>query len=117
MRANWWHHGAVLALGHLYAQENDADRAEHELRLASRLDVHDAESLRLIAMMRVNQQRLDEAVQLQRRAIAREPDLPSQYVVLSNILEKMGRNDEARAALAQVSRLRALAVTSTPQSL
>jgi len=29
--------------------------------------------------------------------------------LLSNILEKMGRRDEARAALAQVSRLRALA--------
>src|SRR5712691_5162790 len=32
-----------------------------------------------------------------------------EYILLSNILEKMGRRDEARAALAQVSRLRALA--------
>jgi tetratricopeptide (TPR) repeat protein len=117
VRANWWHQGAVLALGHLYAQENDSEHAECELRLASWLDVHDAQSLRLIALMRVNQKRFNEAVQVQRRAIARQPDQPSQYVLLSNILEQMGRNDEARAALAQVSRLRALAAASPSQSL
>jgi tetratricopeptide (TPR) repeat protein len=116
LRANWWHHGAALALGHLFAQKNDPERAETELRLASWLDVHDAESLRLLALIRVNERRLDEAVQIQRRAIARQPDQPSQYILLSNILEKMGREDEARAALAQVSRLRALAQAS-PQSL
>ena len=114
--ANWWHHGAALALGHLYAQENDVQRAEAELRFASWLDVHDAESLRLLALIRVNQKRFDEAAQLQKRAIARQPDEPSQYVLLSNILEKMGRTDEARAALAQVSRLRSLAATSRNQS-
>jgi tetratricopeptide (TPR) repeat protein len=117
LRANWWHHGAVLALGHLYAQKNDPERAEAELRLASWLDVHDAESLRLIALMRVNEKRFDEAVQIQRRAIARQPDQPSQYLLLSNILEKMGREDEARAALAQVSRLRSLAQATPSHSL
>lgn len=115
--ANWWHHGAAMALGHLYAQENDVPRAEAELRFASWLDVHDAESLQLIALMRVNQKRFEEAVELQRRAIARQPDQPSLYILLSNILEKMGREDEARTALANVSRLRALAVTPPSQPL
>ena len=113
VRENWWHHGAVMALGHLYAQQNDAARAEVQLRWASWLDVHDAESLRLIALMKLNQSRFDEAVQLQRRAIARQPDEPSQYVFLSSILEKMGRTDEAKAALAEVSRLRSLASASS----
>lgn len=113
LRENWWHHGAALALGQLYAQENDAIRAESELRWASWLDVHDAQPLRLLATMRLNQNRLDEAVAFQRRAIARQPDQPSQYVLLSTILEKMGRNDEARAALAEVSRLRAVASSSS----
>jgi Flp pilus assembly protein TadD len=117
LRANWWHHGAALALGHLYAQKNDPERAEVELRLASWLDVHDAESLRLIALIKVNEKRLDEAAQIQRRAVARQPDQPSQYILLSNILEKMGRDEEARATLAQVSRLRALAATSPSGSL
>jgi tetratricopeptide (TPR) repeat protein len=114
---NWWHHGAALALGHLYAQKNDAQHAETELRLASWLDVHDAEALRLVALIRISESRLDEAAQIQRRAIARQPDQPSQYVLLSNILEKMGRNEEAHAALAQVSRLRTLAEAPTIPSL
>ena len=115
--ANWWHHGAALALGHLYAQENDVRRAEAELRFASLLDVHDAEALRLLALIRVNQKRFEEAAQLQKRAIARQPDEPSQYVLLSNILGKMGRDEDARAALAQVSRLRAMAAPPANQSL
>jgi len=106
---NWWHHGAALALGRLYAQKGDTERAEAALRRASWLDVHDAEALRLIVMIRIRQNRLDDAFQTQRRAVARQPDEPSQYILLSNILEKMGRESEARATLAQVSRLRASA--------
>jgi protein O-mannosyl-transferase len=114
---NWWHHGAALALGHLYAQKDDARQAETELRLASWLDVHDAEPLRLLALIRIGQSRLEEAALIQRRAIARQPDQPSQYILLSNILEKIGRTEEARAALAQVSRLRTLAQAPPMQSL
>jgi Flp pilus assembly protein TadD len=114
---NWWHHDATLALGRLYAQMEDVKDAEAKLRLAGRLDVHDAEALRLLAIIRLGQNRFEEAVQLQRRAIGRQPDQPSQYMLLSNILEKMGRPEEAQAALAEVSRLRALAGTSPPQSL
>jgi tetratricopeptide (TPR) repeat protein len=115
VRQNWWHHGAVLALGRLYAQRNDVDLADAALQRASWLDVHDTDALKLIVQIRLRQNRLDEAYQVQRRAVARQPDEPSQYVLLSNILEKMGRNDEARAALAQVSRLRGLAVASSSQ--
>jgi protein O-mannosyl-transferase len=114
---NWWHHDATLALGRLYAQKEDAKDAEVKLHLASRLDVHDAESLRLLALIRLGQNRFEEAVRLQRRAIARQPDEPSQYALLSNILEKMGRTEEAQAALAEVSRLKALAVASPAQAL
>jgi Flp pilus assembly protein TadD len=52
---------------------------------------------------------LDAACETQRRAVARQPDQPRQYLLLSDVLEKMGRHDEARAALAQVSQLSALA--------
>jgi Flp pilus assembly protein TadD len=107
-RDNWWHYGAALALGRLYAQKNDADRAEMAFRHASRLDVHDPEALRGIVMMRIHQNRLDDALRTQQRAIKRQPDEPRQYILLSEILDKMGRGAEARAALAQVSRLRAL---------
>jgi Flp pilus assembly protein TadD len=107
---NWWHYGAALALGRLYAQKGDADLADAALRHASWLDVHDTKALRLIVLMRLRQNRLDEACRTQRRAVARQPDEPRQYILLSNILEKMGRAAEARAALAKASQLRALAV-------
>jgi protein O-mannosyl-transferase len=109
VRANWWHYGAALALGRLYAQKGDVDLADSALRHASRLDVHDAQALSLVATISMEQNRLDDAYRIQRRAIARQPDEPRQYILLSNILEKMGRDEEARAALAHVSHLRELA--------
>ena len=108
---NWWHYEASVALGRLYAAQGDAERATAAWRHASRLDVHDAESLNLIAGVRLRQNRLDEAFKIQRRAIARQPDQPRQYRMLSDILAKMGRTDEARAALVQVSQMEAFAQT------
>jgi tetratricopeptide (TPR) repeat protein len=116
-REHWWHYGAAVALGRLYAERDDAVRAETALAHAAWLDVHDAEALHLMAMIKLRQNDLEQAYRMQRRAINRQPDQPSQYILLSNILERMGRDDEARAALAKVSRLRALAATSSGQSL
>jgi protein O-mannosyl-transferase len=109
--SHWWHAGAFMALGRLWGEEGDAEKAEAALRHASWLDIHDAESLNLIAAMNVRQNRLDAACKTQRRAVARQPDQPRQYLLLSDILEKMGRHDEAQAALAQVQLLQALAKT------
>jgi tetratricopeptide (TPR) repeat protein len=109
-RDHWWHYGAAVAVGRLYAETGDIARADAALSHASWLDVHDAEALHLFALIKLRQNHLEEAFRAQRRAISRQPDQPSQYILLSNILEKMGRTDEARAALAQVSRLRALAI-------
>jgi predicted Zn-dependent protease len=58
--------------------------------------------------IRLRANKLDDAFQIQRRAVARQPDQPSQYVLLSDILEKMGRNAEARAELVKASNLRSL---------
>jgi tetratricopeptide (TPR) repeat protein len=110
---NWWHHEASVTLGRLYAAQGDAERATAAWRHASRLDVHDAESLNLIAGVRLRQNRLDEAFQIQQRAVARQPDEPRQYRMLSDILTRMGRADEARAALAQVSQMEAFAKTES----
>lgn len=110
-RNNWWHYGAALALGHLYAEKNDVDRADIALRHASWLDVHETEALRQLVFMKLYENRFEAAVQTQRRAIARQPDEPRQYILLSNILEKMGRDKEAHAELAKASRLRSLAET------
>lgn len=98
-----------MALGQLFAEKADVDLAEAALLHASLLDIHSTEALNLVAIMRMGENRLDDACRAQRRAVSREPDQPRQYVLLSNILEKMGRDDEARSALAQVSKLRSLA--------
>jgi Flp pilus assembly protein TadD len=114
---HWWHYEANLALGRLYAQKGDIKRAEEAWRHASRLDVHDAEALRGLVLMRMRQNRLAEALQIQRRAVARQPDEPRQYILLSDILEKMGRSEEARATLTKASQLHALAETPLARSL
>ena len=106
---HWWHSGAFMAAGRLYAERGDAQQAEAALRHASWLDVHDAESLNLIAAMNVRQNRLEAAYQTQRRAVARQPDEPRQYLFLADILEKMDRHEEARTALAHVHSLQAIA--------
>ena len=116
-REHWWHYGAAVALGRLHAETGDIAGADAALAHASWLDVHDAEALHLIALIKLRQNNLEEAFRAQRRAISRQPDQPSQYILLSNILERMGRNEEARAALAQASHLRTLVQNSTAQSL
>ncbi len=104
-RANWWSYPAALALGQLRAQNGDTLAAETALREASRLDVHEVEALNLIAEISLHQNRLGEAFATQRRAIARQPNLPREYLFLSRILEKMGRAAEAQEAVATVARL------------
>lgn len=109
---HWWHAGAFMALGRLWAEQGDVDKAEAATRHASWLDIHDAESLNFIVGMKVRQNQLDAACEIQRRAVARQPDQPRQYLLLSDILEKLGRHDEAKAALAQVQLLQSLAKKS-----
>ena len=106
---NWWHYGASIALGRLYFEAGNLQSAELAFHHASLLDVHDVEALNLIATMSMRQNHLEDAFRAQRRAVARQPDEPRQYVMLSNILEKMGRRDEARLAMAKVSQLQSLA--------
>lgn len=111
VRGHWWHAGASITLGGLFLELGDLPQAEETFRRASMLDVHDAEALNLMALVSVRQGKLEEACKIQRRAVAREPDQPRQYLLLSDILSKMGRGDEARAALAQVEHLQAIVKT------
>ena len=114
---HWWHYGAAVALGRLQAEIGDIPQADAALAHASWLDVHDAEALHLLAAIKLRENNFEAALRAQRCAVKRQPDQPSQYVLLSNILERLGRNDEARAALAEVSKLRALAESSPRQTL
>jgi len=110
---HWWHASASISLGVLFLEMGDVVKAEAAFRNASWLDVHDAEALNLMALLSVQQNKLEEACKTQRRAVARQPDQPRQYLLLSDILTKMGRTDEAHAALAQIRRLQETARTAS----
>lgn len=112
VRDNWWHGEAAIALGRLRSEMGDVAGAEDAWRHASWLDLHDVEALNLLAEMDVRLGRLDEAMRVQRRALSRQPGQPRQYLILSDILTKMGRRDEALATLAQVSEMKANAEAS-----
>ena len=111
-KANWWNYNSSLALGRLYAQEGRNDEAVVALRHASWLDVHETDALNLIAMIRLRQNRLGDAVAIQKRAVARQPDEARQYILLSDILKTAGHPAEARDALTEVDRLRAVAAAN-----
>ena len=102
---HWWHARASITLGGLFLEMGDLPQAEEAFRHASMLDVHDPEALNLIALLDVRQNKLEHACQTQRRAVARQPDQPRQYLILSDILTRMGREDEACETLAHASRL------------
>jgi protein O-mannosyl-transferase len=113
VREHWWRADGSISLGGVFLELGDFARAEEAFRHASRLDVYDTQALNLLAMINVRTNQLDEAWRIQRRAISRQPHDPRQYLILSDILQKMGRHDEARAALVQGEDLQALARTSS----
>jgi tetratricopeptide (TPR) repeat protein len=114
-RDNWWHCGAAIAKGKLYSELGRYNDAENAFRHASRLDFGAVEALNLITLLNLRQNHLDVAITAQRRAISRQPDQPRQYLILSDILEKMGRHDEAQAALTEVRRLQMLVKSETTE--
>jgi protein O-mannosyl-transferase len=111
VRENWWHHAAWLAEGRLYAENNDVTQATRALGYAAMLDVHDVNSLDLLAQISLRAGRLDDALATQRRAVARQPYEPRQYLMLAEILDKMGRTDEAQKARDKIARLQAMAAS------
>lgn len=111
--AHWWHARASITLGGLFLEMGDLPQAEEAFRHASMLDVHDPEALNLMALLNVRQNKLEAACKTQRRAVARQPDQPRQYLFLSDILTRMGRTDEARDTLGHVDRLESQARAQT----
>jgi tetratricopeptide (TPR) repeat protein len=108
-KRNWWYQPARLAEGELYAGNGDAAHAEQALHFAAMLDVHDVQALNLLAQLYSSEHRWTEARRAQLRAIARQPDKPSEYVMLASILDEMGQKSEAELTLAKVTRMREMA--------
>lgn len=105
-----WHYEAALELGRIHYELHRYSDATAIWEYASRLDVHDAESLNRIAALNIEQSQLHAACAAQERAARRRPEEPHQYLLLADVLERSGRHAEAQEALAKVRSLRALAV-------
>jgi Flp pilus assembly protein TadD len=108
VQQNWWHHAAWLAEGRLYAENNDAAQATRALRYAAMLDIHDVKALDLLTQILIRRGHLDDALTAQRRAVARQPYEPRQYLMLAEVLDKLGRTDEAQKARDYFARLQAM---------
>jgi tetratricopeptide (TPR) repeat protein len=106
-RERWWHQESWFVLGKLRYAAQDLDGAADALRHAARLDIHDPRPFANIADLELARNHLDAACDAQQAAIHRDPNQPSNYVVLAGILEKLGRTAEASAALKQADELRA----------
>ncbi len=97
--AHWWHFEAQIALGNLRFAAGQPEAGIDALRQASRLDLYDGRSLSGIAEIELARNRPDAALAAQFEAMERDPDQPRHYAALAGILEKMGRKEEANAAL------------------
>ncbi|HEX4629451.1 MAG TPA: tetratricopeptide repeat protein [Chthoniobacterales bacterium] len=116
VRLHWWHHDALLALGRLFGETGEIDRSVEFLRRASRVDVWETDALNLLVIVLARHHRLAEACAVQQQAIARHPDDPQPYLVLSELLQRGGRVEEARAAIAEFNRLRIALRTDRPKA-
>ena len=114
--ANWWHHDANVSLGRLLWEENKTADAMEAFRLASWLDVREVEALNLLVGMQLQQNRLAEARATQERAVSRQPDEPRQYLLLSDVLQRMNLTNEANRAHARFEQLQALAQVSVAKN-
>ncbi len=113
---NWWHHDANVSLGRLLWEENKVATAMETFRFASWLDIHEVEALNLLVGMQLQQNRFGEARATQERAVSRQPDEPRQYLLLSDVLQRMNLTTEANRAHAHFEQLQALAQVSVAKN-
>ena len=102
---HWWHLDAWLTLGRLRSLAGQPDAAIAALRAASRLDIYNAAPLAGIARIEFDRNRPAAALPEQLAALTREPDQPQHYLMLGTILEKLGRQSEALAAVRKAQSL------------
>ena len=105
--AHWWHLDAWITLGRLRSLAGQPDEAIAAWRAASRLDIYNAAPLVGIARIEFDRDRPAAALPEQLSALTREPDQPRHYLMLGTILEKLGRQNEALAAVRKAQSLAA----------
>jgi tetratricopeptide (TPR) repeat protein len=110
--AHWWHEDAWMTLGLLRAEAGDTQGAINAMRHAGRLDIYNPKPFANIARIELTRNRPEAACEAQQTAVGRDPDQPSRYLILAELLERLGRKEAAEAALRRADELRASVLAS-----
>ncbi len=105
--ARWWHEDAWMTLGQLRAAAGDAQAGIDAMRHSARLDIYNPKPFANIARIEMARNRPEAACEAQQLAIRRDPNQPSRYLILADMLRTLGRNDEAATAIRRAEELRA----------
>src|SRR6185295_2407363 len=97
--AHWWHEDARMTLGVLRVAAGDIEGGIEAMRHAGRLDIYDPKPFANIARIESMRNRPEAACEAQKIAVARDPDQPSRYLILAELLEQLGHKEAAAAAL------------------
>lgn len=101
--AHWWHAPAHYTLGCVYRAMSHDDEALATFVNVARLDVWDVEALSAAAEVSATSSRLEEACQLQARAVNRETASPKQHALYAQLLAQAGKKaaSDEETAIAQ----------------
>ncbi|MEI8341715.1 MAG: tetratricopeptide repeat protein, partial [Verrucomicrobiota bacterium] len=99
---HWWHYGAYLILARLQERNGEIESALAALQHAAILDIHASEPLSMAAQIELDRKNLQTALDLQQRAIRRDPSDVTQLSLLAKILKDLGRKQEASDALKKI---------------
>ena len=95
-----------MCLGHVQMHVGQTEEAIHSIEHAMRLNPqYGAGYLWTLGLAYEFAERYEEALSIQQRALARMPMFWPSYLNLASIYTELGRDDEARAAAAEVLRL------------
>ncbi len=97
LRADPGQLNARADLGVVYYQMGDYIKAAEQYNLVLEANPHDAQSLYLLAAVRLQEQNLPEAEQLLFKARDARPDLPETYYGLGALYQLQGKKDQAIA--------------------
>jgi tetratricopeptide (TPR) repeat protein len=109
----WWHLDAWLTLAELRLACGRPEEARTAAEQASRLDIYDPRPLMFIAELEMLRARPEAALTAQLEAFSRKPDDPRLYLGLAQILQKLGREAEAVAAVRKAQTLAAAPAKAT----
>ncbi len=95
-----------MFLAQLLHRKGEHDPAVKVLQRAAKLDIHKGEAFEKIAEIEEARGRFAEACAAQRKAVKREPDLPSRHFALASLLKGAGHEAEAVETLKLANTLR-----------